>query len=167
LQATRQQRWVQITYQSTERLSTQHLLPRQITMQSGYWYCRAYAFERQEERTYRVDRIRALAPAGEQFQEVPAPEGAPYDHASHPEVVVRLTARGVAYIESEVHLGQGVLRNPDGTGCLSFRCPPSELDWYARYFAGFGAEAEVCAPQELRDRLALIGQILMDHYRQW
>jgi predicted DNA-binding transcriptional regulator YafY len=166
LEATRQQRWVQITYQSTERLSTQHLLPRQITMHSGYWYCCAYSFERQEERTYRVDRIRTLAPAGEQFQAMPAPEGVPYEHTSHPEVVVRLTARGVAYIESEVHLGHRVLRNPDGTGYISFRCPPGELDWFARYFAGFGAEAQVCAPQELCDRLARIGQILMEHYRQ-
>jgi predicted DNA-binding transcriptional regulator YafY len=165
LLAARQQRWVQVSYQSTERLSTQHLLPRQITLQNGYWYCRAYAFEHQEERTYRVDRICTLTPAGEQFQGTPTPEPRPYDHPSHPEVVVNLTARGVSYIESEPHLGQQIRRNPDGTGILIFRCPPNELDWLARYLAGFGPEAEVQTPPKLRQRLYQLGQKLAEQYQ--
>jgi predicted DNA-binding transcriptional regulator YafY len=165
LLAALQQRWVQVSYQSAERLSRQHLFPRQVTLQNGYWYCRAYAFEHQEERTYRVDRICALTPADERFQNTTLPEIQPYSHPSHPEVVVKLTARGVAYAESEPHLGQALQRNSDGTGNLSFRCPPSELDWFARYFAGFGSEAEVCAPPELRQRLRELGQKLVEHYQ--
>jgi predicted DNA-binding transcriptional regulator YafY len=165
LLAAHQGRWVQVSYQSAERRSTQHLWPHQITLQNGYWYCRAYAFEHEEERTYRVDRICALTPAGEQFQGTPIPEPQPYAQPSHPEVVVNLTARGVSYIESEPHLGQQVRRNPDGTGRLTFRCPPSELGWLARYLAGFGMEAEVQAPPELRHRLHQLGQKLAERYQ--
>jgi predicted DNA-binding transcriptional regulator YafY len=165
LLAARQRCWVQVSYQSPERLSTQHLLPRQVTLQNGYWYCRAYSFEHQEERTYRVDRICALASPGEQFQDSPIPEPRPYADPSDPEVVITLTARGVAYIESEPHLGQQVRRNPDGSGRLSFRCPPGELDYLARYLAGFGPEAEVQAPPELRQRLHRLGQKLAEQYK--
>jgi predicted DNA-binding transcriptional regulator YafY len=165
LEAAQEQRWVRVTYQSAERLSTQYLLPRQITTQNGYWYCHAYAFEHQEERTYRVDRIRTLTPADEQFQATPAPETRPYEHHSHPQVVVKLTARGVSYLESEPHLGQAIHRNPDGTGYLAFRCPPGELNWFARYFAGFGSEAEVSAPPELRHILWQLGQKLVELYQ--
>jgi predicted DNA-binding transcriptional regulator YafY len=166
LQAAQQQQWLQVTYRSAEQLSTQHLFPRRVTTQHGYWYCQAYAFEHEEERTYRVDRIVTLTLADERFQATPAPETLPYGHDSHPQVVVKLTARGVSYVESEPHLGQSVQRNPDGTGYLAFRCPPSELNWFARYFAGFGPEAEVCTPPELRQRLWQLGQKLAAQYRQ-
>jgi predicted DNA-binding transcriptional regulator YafY len=79
--------------------------------------------------------------------------------------VVKLTARGVSYVESEPHLGPQLRRYPDRTGFLTFRCPPTELDWFARYFAGFGPEAEVCAPPELRQRLQQLGQKLTEQYQ--
>ena len=78
-----------------------------------------------------------------------------------------LTARGVAHLESEPHLGQHIRRHPDGTGALAFRCPPGELDWYARYFAGLSADAQIHAPAELRARLARIGRQLVEQYREW
>jgi predicted DNA-binding transcriptional regulator YafY len=164
--AAQQRRWVQVTYQSAERLSTQHILPRQITARSGYWYCRAYAYEHQDERTYRVDRVRAVAPASERFQSIAAPEPPPYDHESHPEIVATLTARGVAYVENEPHMGGQVQRLPDGSGRVAFRCPPGELGWYAHYFASLGAEVHVDAPPELRERLAQLGQSLADRYQK-
>jgi predicted DNA-binding transcriptional regulator YafY len=163
--AVQQPAWVRIRYQSAERQSTQHIWPRHLSTQAGYWYCHAYSYERRADRTFRVDRIRELGPAGKRFEVVPAPEPTPYLDESHPVVLVRLTARGVAYVESEPHLGQIVQREPGGAGWLSFRCPPGEFDWYARYFAGFGLEAEVCEPSELSRRIRQLGQRLARHYQ--
>ncbi|HEY0069490.1 MAG TPA: WYL domain-containing protein [Chloroflexia bacterium] len=165
MSAAREERWVLVTYRSAARLSSLHLLPRQITTQNGYWYCRAYTFEHEEERTYRVDRIQGVSPAEERFKDMQTPEPKPYSHKSHPEVRVTLTARGVAYVESEPHLGQHIQRHADGTGHLAFRCPPTELDYYARYFAGLGAEAQVHGPQELRELLYELGGKLVEQYR--
>lgn len=162
--AAREGRWVRVVYQSAARLSTLHILPRQITTHSGYWYCHAYTFETGEERTYRVDRIQDASPVGDDFKAVRIPEPKPYGHESHPEVRVALTARGAAYVESEPHLGQHIQRHDDGTGHLAFRCPPSELAYYARYFGGLGDEAQVQAPQELRELLAGLGQKLVEQY---
>lgn len=156
--------WLEVTYQSAERLSVQHVLPRQISAQNGYWYCRAFAHEHGEERLYRVDRIRAVAVPDPQFVPAPVSEPLPYDHESHPQIVVTLTPRGVAIAESEPHISSHILRQADGMGSMVFRCPPGELDWFARYFASLGADAQICAPQELRTRLAQIGQHLVKQY---
>ena len=163
--AAQERRWVRVIYRSAERRTTQHLLPRQIFAQQGYWYCRAYSAEHAAERTYRVDRLEALEPSGDDFQPPPTPDPLPYDHVSHPQVVVALTARGVAAVESDPHLGRQIERLPDGSGRLSFRCPPDELDWFARYFASLGSHADVGAPAELRQRMREIGRMLVERYR--
>ncbi|HEX8231619.1 MAG TPA: WYL domain-containing protein [Chloroflexia bacterium] len=165
MSAAREERWVLVTYKSAARISSLHILPRQINMQSGYWYCRAYTFEREEERTYRVDRVQSVSQTEDGFQHVRASEPRPYGHESHPEVHVTLTAQGAAHVESEPHLGQHIQRHTDGTGHLNFRCPPSELGYYARYFAGLGGEAQVHSPPELRELLAQVGRSLTEQYR--
>lgn len=165
IDAAQHQRPVCITYQSAERQSVQHILPRQLVLEQGHWYCHAHAFERGETRIYRVDRVEAVHPAPASYQTSPLPPDRPYDHASHPQVAVRLSKRGVAYVESEPQLGQTIQRHADGSGLLRFRCPPSELAWYARYFAGFGAEATIEAPPELRTLLWQLGEILLRQYK--
>jgi predicted DNA-binding transcriptional regulator YafY len=159
--------WVRVEYQSAERRSVQHLLPRQLTSQGGYWYCRAYSYEREEERTYRIDRIHALEPAPAWLQGAPAPAAQPYDHPEHPQVVALLSPRGAALAEAEPHVGSRIERAPDGAGRLAFRCPPAELEYYARFFAGLADEVTVEAPAELRARLAAIARSLAKRYREW
>jgi predicted DNA-binding transcriptional regulator YafY len=124
----------------------------------------AYSQTRGEERTYRVDRITALAPAANPLpgQAVPAPR--PYDAPEHPEVRASLTPRGAGNVESEPHLSKVLRRAPDGSGELRMRCPPSELDWFARYFASLGAEVTVQAPEALRARMAALGKALVERY---
>jgi predicted DNA-binding transcriptional regulator YafY len=165
IDAAQERRWVCVAYRSAERRSIQHLLPRQIFAQQGYWYCRAYAAEHAAERMYRVDRVEALEPPGGDFQPPSTPDPLPYDHESHPQVIATLTARGVATVESDPHLGRQIERTPDGSGRLVFRCPPDELDWYARYFASLGSHAQVCAPAELREQICQIGRTLLEQYR--
>ncbi len=162
--AAHEQRWVEIHYQSVERQSRQRVLPLQITTENGYWYLRAYSMEHEEERTYRVDRMLALEPLTASYPAIRADETRPYDDPSHPEVVVRLTARGAAYAESEPHIGQSIQRLTDSYAMLRFRCPPGELAYYARFFAGMGNEAEVIAPVELQERLLEIGEQMVRRY---
>ena len=166
MKAAQDRQWVRVMYQSPERLSTQHLLPLMLSSQNAFWYCQAYAYEHGEERMYRVDRIQALEPPGEGFQPGELVEQRPYSDPSHPEVIVKLTAQGAAYVESEPDIGRLVRRNEDGSSEIAFRCPPSELPYFARYFAGLGADGEVIAPEELRQMLAQIGKKLVEQYRK-
>ena len=162
--AAQQNQWVRVEYHSSRRPSTLHLLPHQIYMQEGYWYCRAYTHERTAERTYRIDRIRRLNSPAQDFVPAPIAQELPYEHISHPQVSVRLTPLGVAQMESNRYLGQRISILEDGSGELVFRCPPDELDWYARYFASLGKEVQVRAPEELRRRLRRLGEFLAQQY---
>lgn len=164
IEATQHKRWVQITYQSAERVSCQRILPRQVFVQSGLWYCRAYAWEREGERTYRVDRIQTLTMVDADFQPtVPAPQ-LPYHDETHPQIEATLTPRGVAYLETEPDIGRLIQRRADGSGSLVLRCPPSELDYYARFFVRYASDITVHAPPELRQRLQAIGHQLLKAY---
>jgi predicted DNA-binding transcriptional regulator YafY len=166
MQAAQQENWVRVVYHSSRRVSTLHLLPRQIYMQDGYWYCQAYTYEREAERTYRVDRIQRMGPPGKNFVPGPIAQELPYEHVSHPQAIVKLTPLGVAQIERNRYLGQRISILEDGSGELEFRCPPDELDWYTRYFASLGKEVQVRAPEELRRRMCRLGEFLVEQYKK-
>ena len=157
-------RWLRMTYQSARRRTFATIYPRVVYAQEGFWYCGAHVYETAAERTYRVDRFVALEPAdGDALPERPPP-APPYGDASHPFVAVTLTPTGADRIESEPHLGQILLRQDDGGGLLAFRCPPAELDYYARLFAMLGRDALVHEPAELRQRLYELGRQIANHY---
>ena len=158
--------WVLAEYASSARVSRQHLLPLKVTAVRGLWYCQALSAERGEARRYRVDRFQALGPVEAGFTPPPARAAPAYDDPAHPEVRATLTARGLAQGEAELDQAGTWARRPDGGAELCFRCPPGELDWYARFFASLGAEARVHAPDELRQRLAEIGRGLVEQYAE-
>jgi predicted DNA-binding transcriptional regulator YafY len=162
--AAKEERWLRVTYRSRERHSTQHLLPFEVAMEGGFWYCRAYSYEREERRTYRVDRILSVEPVDAVLPGIVLPDPIPYDDPSHPEIEAALTPRGVFAVELEKHLASSIQRAVDGSGRLAFRCPPSELDWFARYFASLGDEVTVLGPPELRARLRDLGKALAARY---
>jgi predicted DNA-binding transcriptional regulator YafY len=157
--------WVQVTYASSGRVSSQRLLPRGLSTRGGLWYCRAFSHEHGEERTYRVDRFTALAPATNPRPGQALPTPPPYDAPHHPEVRATLTPRGLRLLDSDPNLSQNLQRRADGGGTLCLRCPPSDLDWYARTFAGLGAEVTVHSPPALRERLAVLGRALAERYQ--
>lgn len=165
LQAAAEGRWLKLTYQSSQRISTLHLLPRRITSENGFWYLLAYTHEHHENRVFRVDRVKALAEPGDDFHPSPPVDPLPYGHESHPKVLVRLTPRGVSAMELDRHHGDQIRRLPDGSGELEFRCPPAELDWYARQFASLGDSVDVLEPPELRARLRQLGEHLVARYK--
>lgn len=164
--AARDGAWLRAEYRSAERRSVQHILPRQVVSQGGFWYCHAYSHERGEQRVYRVDRFGSLGPAPRSFDGAAAPDPPPYDHESHPQVHATLTPRAAALLEAEPHLSRHIQPGEAGHE-LRLRCPPGELDWYARTLAGLGAAVTVHAPPELRERMARIGRELRDTYESW
>jgi predicted DNA-binding transcriptional regulator YafY len=161
-----QRRWLRITYRSADTDVEHHIYPRSLYAEKGLWYCRAYALERGGERTFRVDRIRQLRQAGASYQRIAAPAPVPYDDPGYPEIVVELTARGAALLESEPHLSGSVTRDGNGSLMLRFRCPPSEWDYYVRLFGGMGGDAVVHAPPELCERLAVLARQIASIYKQ-
>lgn len=151
--------WLRVSYRSEHHASQQTILPRRLYSASGFWYCEAYSLERQEERTYRVDRfveVNATQPPEHiesQHSELP------YGHSSYPEVRIQLTARGVLMMECDRDLGDAIQLHGDEGGLLCFRCPPTEYDWLVRTILNLGPDAAVLAPDTLRH---LVQQAALD-----
>ncbi len=153
--AIRNQRWLRVDYGSLRRVAAHHLLPRRLTVVDGRWYVAALSLEAAEERSYRLDRVRSLAP-------VPPPPGAdaadraaarprrPYDDPSHPEVVVRLSYRGLRLAEASPNWTRSAAQLGPDLWELRFRSPPAELPYHARAIHALGPTAEAVAPPQLR-----------------
>ncbi len=162
LQAVSARRWLRITYHSVRRTSTQIVFPQRVEVEDGLWLLEAYSREHEEYRRYRIDRLQTVEPLPDWTEVPPAP--IPYDHDDHPVVRANVTRRGVAWLDGQADLADHLTIWPDGTARLEFRCPPSELDYYARLLAPIVEGVEVTEPAELRERLLVIGQELARRY---
>ena len=100
--------WLSIMYRSERGTSPQTILPRHLYSAGGYWYCRAYSQERQEERTYRVDRFTEVSTTHTREHPALQPPRLPYEHPSYSEVCIQLTARGVLVMERDPQLGDRI-----------------------------------------------------------
>jgi predicted DNA-binding transcriptional regulator YafY len=158
--------WLQAVYHSAQSTSSQRIFPRQISLKNGLWYLRAYARERGEERTYRVDRFASLS-ALEEPLDPPGPAiDRPYAAENDPLIRAELTRRGAARLDSDPHISDWLQRRPDGSARLEFRFPLNELEWYAHFFAALGGDVNIEAPPELRLRLAELGEKLVQQYME-
>ncbi len=164
LEAARTRTWLAISYNGSGGKTHHTIQPIRLYSAGGYWYCEAYSHERGANRNFRIDRVEQVEPAFTPEGAAPRERELPYDDPSHPEVVIELTRRGVMMVESEQHLGNGVERNQDGSGSLQFRCPPSEIRWFARYFIPFGDDATVLGPPVLVDELLAAAKIILEKY---
>jgi len=166
IESARTGQWLCVSYRSGRGTSQQTILPHRLYSAGGFWYCEAYSQERQEERTYRVDRFTEVSATQAPEHIAPMHHPLPYEHPSHQEVRIRLTARGVLVMERDPHLGDAI--QPEGAegGLLCFRCPPTEYDWLVRTLLSLGPDAEVLAPDELRDLVRQAAQDIAKRYTQ-
>ncbi len=162
LQAVSARTWVRLTYRSVRRTSTQIVFPYRIEAEEGLWLLEAFSREHEEYRRYRIDRLEAVEPLPGWDETAPAPT--PYDHVDHPIVRASVTRRGFALLDGHPDLAEHLKLLPDGTAEVEFRCPPSELGYYARVLAPFAEDVEVMEPAALRERLEAIGRQLAHRY---
>lgn len=149
------ERWLRVEYGSLRRVAVHTLLPRRLVTRDGRWYCAAVSLDPAEERTYRLDRVRSLEPVATPPGAAAAREAAArvrraYADPAHPEVVVRLSYRGLRLAEDAPDFaGRATQIAPDAWE-LRFRCPPSELPFYAREIHALGPTGEALGPPALR-----------------
>ncbi len=166
IESARNEQWLHVSYRSERGKSQQTILPRRLYSAGGFWYCEAYSQERQEIRTYRVDRFTAVSTASAPEHRTAQQPRLPYGHPSHPEVRIQLTARGVLALERDPHLGNTIQPSGEDGGLLCFRCPPSEYGWLVRTMLGLGPDAEILAPDTLRDRVRQAALDIVNRYAQ-
>jgi len=166
LESARAGQWLRVSYRSQHGTSQQTILPGRLYSAAGFWYCEAYSLDRREECTYRVDRFTEVHNTAAPEHVAPPPARLPYEHPTHPEVRIRLTARGVLVMERDPQLGSAIQLDGEEGGLLSFRCPESEYDWLVRTLLSLGPDAELLAPHTLRHRVQQAAQEIARRYAE-
>jgi predicted DNA-binding transcriptional regulator YafY len=132
------------------------------------WYVVARDLDRDDWRTFRLDRMSDLALTGHRFVRTENPDAAamvveglaltPYQWQA--EVLIHAS---LGEAEAEVPRTIGSLETTDDGTMLRFGA--NDLDWLARYLAGLPFEVEVRAPPELRAALRALGRRLQRAHR--
>ncbi|GGS95800.1 transcriptional regulator [Streptomyces tanashiensis] len=145
------------------------LEPYGLVLKAGRWYLVAGP----GPRTYRVDQILALTVTDE---EAVLPED--FDLAAHwrasrtdfhrrlhqGEAVVRISARGAARLTGAAARALAATGTPEPDGWTRAVLPVESPEHAHDTFLGLGAEVEVLAPEDLRDRIAATVRTLARRY---
>ncbi|MFF9852087.1 helix-turn-helix transcriptional regulator [Streptomyces litmocidini] len=145
------------------------LEPYGLVLKAGRWYLVAGP----GPRTYRVDRILALTVTDEEA-EIPAG----FDLVAHwragqedfhrrlhrDEAVVRISPRGAARLTGTAARALAATGAPEPDGWTRATLPVESPEHAHDTFLGLGAEVEVLAPEDLRDRIAATVRTLAERY---
>ena len=145
------------------RASERRVEPHRLVATDRRWYLVAFDLEREDWRTFRVDRISSVKVPGHTF--VPRPlsdparmvaEGITTSHYTHKAVVsVRTPIDAVAQLIAP-HVG--VLESEGDTTRMELGI--DDFEWLAGYLIGLGLDFEVREPVALREYMASLGERL-------
>jgi proteasome accessory factor C len=142
---------VEIDYWSAGRdeLTTRRIDPEVAFFAMGEWYLSAYCHRAEDERMFRVDRIRALRPTGEHFDATPRDEEIAEVFSPRPDdprVTLEL-APAAAWV-AEAYPAESTTTRPDGT--IEVVLAVSEPAWLERLLVRLGPDARVVEPVTAR-----------------
>ncbi len=156
-EAAHQGRRVWLRYAAAGGTETERAVdPYGIVYLTGRWYAAGYCHLRQGLRTFRLDRVREVAPRDETFARPPDFDSLAYVQrtlATMPgtwqvEVLLETT------LEEARHRVPPTLATLDpAPGGVLFRCAVEDLEWIARALVGLGCPFVVREPAELRTEL--------------
>lgn len=157
---------VEIEYWSAGRddLTTRRIDPAFAFFAMGEWYVSAYCHRANDERMFRVDRVRALRATGEQFEVGSNDEIAEVftPAADDPRVTIELQP-SAAWV-ADAYPAESTTTRPDGT--LEVELAISEPAWLERLLVRLGPEARVVRPQSARQAGADAARRVLARYGQ-
>lgn len=129
--------------------------PVQMVATSQRWYLMAYDLDREDWRTFRLDRLREVTTSTWRFGKRDHPDPVAYVQQSVTAAPYRYVARGrlratVEQVSARVPPQVGKVEGQDGTWTL-YTAGADNLDWLAMHIAHIGFETEILEPSELFD----------------
>jgi predicted DNA-binding transcriptional regulator YafY len=164
--AARDSERLRFAYSTYDGDSARRLVePCRLVHAGGRWYLVAWDVEREDWRTFRVDRIEGTPARDRRFppREPPAEDVAAYVEAN----VVRARGRKEARVVLHLPLAKAQERVPQLMASLSARDERSSLltmgaDWFgdlAIYVASMGCEFDVLGPPEFVEEVERLGAV--------
>src|SRR5690606_32484074 len=139
LDAALEQQVVTIQYEASSH-SERMIQPLGIYTMNGLWYCQAFCFLANDYRTFRIDRVKAVALSADQSMRRDMSNQHIEDWIMHTEeedaleLEVHLTADGVLRCQSELWLAKAIQLQADGSGVVVTTIQRSWISWAAKLF---------------------------------
>lgn len=155
--ACRDQERIRFAYRTRDGVSSERRVePYRLVSAGRRWYLVAWDVDRQDWRTFRVDRLRAVVATGWRFEarRLPAEDAAAFVTeaiAASParyEAVVTLRAPVEEVAQRMRYVAEGPLERIDDGTCI-LRAKGDSLEWLAASICLIGVDFEVCEPAEL------------------
>lgn len=145
--------------------SHRRLEPYRVLAMGPRWYLFAWDLDRDDWRTFRLDRIQSVRVSTFAFSPRPTPEiqghlhrsvtTDPYQHV----VRIRFCAP-LSEVEAHLCAYAGLLQ-PDGPEACVFTTGSQDLPWTATWLAGVPLDMQILEPAELVDAVADLGRHLL------
>jgi predicted DNA-binding transcriptional regulator YafY len=133
--------------------------PHRLVHTGRRWYLVAWDLDREDWRTFRVDRLAPRIPTGPRFtpRKPPATDLAAYTSYAISTAAYRYRATIIVYAPAPAVVDRipptaGVVEAIDDTTCRLYS-GANDLDWLAAHLGVLGFEVEVIDPPELVDRI--------------
>jgi predicted DNA-binding transcriptional regulator YafY len=142
---------VSIEYKSSNGVSERNIQPIGMFTNSGYWYCPAYCFLREEIRQFRADRIISASlndevPCREDMKQVSLRNKPEKNHLEQEVLHLELTQHGVWLLESNPRFAPFILRSEDGAGTAAVQIAAEDLYFYVDLIWNLGNDVKILEP---------------------
>jgi predicted DNA-binding transcriptional regulator YafY len=158
--ACRDRERLRFRYRSRDGVDSRRLVePHSLVNLGRRWYLVAWDCDREDWRTFRVDRLERPSPAGRRFTPRELPGGDPAEYvatnlsaaATRHNARVTLHAPAAEVAQRASYMG-GSVEPIDERSC-EYRTSDDSLDWLAARIGMLGVEFDVHEPPELAERL--------------
>lgn len=141
--------------------------PRKLVFKVNAWYLQGFCLGKQAYRTFKISRMTDLQITPEIFA-VRSPDGAPEDEQvqrseKRVRVQLRIAPRGAYRVYDEFDEKE-IAKNQDGSFTVTATLP--ETEWLFNYLLSFGDNAEVVAPQNIREKVRKKLEALLEKYQK-
>lgn len=168
-QAARARQRIRFSYSDARGVGTdRHAEPLRLVHTGRHWYLVAYDMDREDWRTFRLDRIKEAKATGMRSARRPAPDpvemvlqGVAVDAYRHQAEVV--LAVPIEWARRLVPATVGKVE-PAGKERSTLTIGADDMDWLARYIISLGVSFEVVAPDGLKAELVELGESLVREY---
>jgi len=161
-QACRDDELVEFDYTAREAETTHRRVePFRLVSLGRRWYLVAYDRDRQDWRSFRLDRIGVTRPTGQKFRprDLPADDALSFVQQGIRRIPQQYAVRVRVTVAAEVlqrEVGRWGTVTADGDGCV-LEMNVDDLDWPVMVLAGCRASFVVESPPELAERIAEVG----------
>jgi predicted DNA-binding transcriptional regulator YafY len=162
--ACRDRERLRFAYRSREdQESRRRVEPHSLVNLGRRWYLVAWDCERDDWRTFRLDRLERPRPAGVRFaaRTLPGDDPAAYVASNLKQMPTRWQARVTLHAPAEEMSARQYLWGtvePLGEQTCTYRTSDDSLDWLAMRIGMLGVDFEVHEPPELADRMRALGE---------